>query len=250
MLAVYSLELKRLCRGPGIWVIAAVLQIVLCWYCLSALEQYLNMQAKWSLSDKGPGLTTWLLARASFASAFALLLAVPALSMQSIAAERREGSLTLLLLAPLSSASIAAGKLAALATVLAAYVGLALLNLLAVALLAPLDLAAIAVAHLSLLALAVCAASIGLLCSALTSSPMTAAFSCSASLLVLWLIGGSDKLLLYGITVESLSLPSHLGRGLQGVLHSADFAYFIVVSLTALLLTSRKLSNIRLKEST
>lgn len=246
MLAVYALEIRRLRRGPSVWVVAAMLQIVLGWYCLSALEQYLTLQAKFSLQDGGPGLTTWLLARFSYPSAFALLLAVPALSMQSIAAERREGSLIQLLASPVSATAITLGKYAALATVLSAYVGLALLNLLCIALLAPLDLAAIGVAHLSLLGLTLSAAAIGLLCSSATASPVAAAFSSSAVLLVLWLMGGSEGQLFAGLSTESLSLPSHLGRGLQGVVHSADFSYFLIVISGSLMFVSRRLANMRL----
>ncbi|MGB0865053.1 MAG: ABC transporter permease [Granulosicoccaceae bacterium] len=246
MLAVYALEIRRLRRGPSVWVIAALLQVVLGWYCLSALEQYLGLQAKFSLQEGGPGLTTWLLARFSYPSAFALLLAVPALSMQSLATERREGSLTLLLASPVSATAIAWGKFAALSTVLSAYVALALLNLLAVALLAPLDLAAIGIAHLSLLGLTLSAAAIGLLCSANTSSPVAAAFSCSAVLLVMWLMGGSQSELFAGLSTQNLSLPSHLGRGLQGVAHSGDFSYFVIITAAALMFVSRRLANMRL----
>lgn len=245
MLAVYSLELRRLCRGPSLWVIAALLQLVLAWYCLGALEHYLTLQAKFSLEDGGPGLTTWLLARASYPSAFALLLAVPALSMQSIAAERREGSLTLLLVAPIGAGAIALGKFAALATVLSGFVALALFNLLCLAALAPLDIAALLVAHASLLGLTLTAAAIGLLCSACTASPVAAAFACSATLLLLWLLGGSQGELLPGLDTEALSLPSHLGRGLQGVAHSGDLAYFTLVSAGALAFAARRLSNLR-----
>lgn len=249
MLAVFRLEIRRLRRGPSVWIVATMLQIVLAWYCLTALEQYLMMQSKISLSDNGPGLTTWLLARFSYPSAFALLLAVPALSMQSIAVERREGSLTQLLVAPVSASAIAFGKFAALATVLSAYVGLALLNLLCIAMLAPLDLAAIAVAHLSLLALTLCAAAIGLLCSSMTSSPVAAAFSSSAVLLVLWLMGGSTIKLFADFDIASLSLPAHLGRGLQGVLHSADISYFVILIVAAMTFVSRRLANLRLTGS-
>lgn len=249
MRAVYALEIRRLCRGPSIWVIAAMLQLVLGWYCLTALEQYLTLQAKFSLSDSSPGLTTWLLAHFSYPSAFALLLAVPALSMQSIATERREGSLTQLLVSPISAGAIAWGKFAALATVLSGYVALALLNLLCIYLLAPIDLHAVAVAHLSLLGLSLSAAAIGLLCSSMTSSAVAAAFSTSAVLLVMWLMGGSDIQLFTNLTLESLSFPSHLGRGLQGVAHSADFSYFIVVIITALAFSTRQLANMRLQGS-
>lgn len=245
--AVYIVEMRRLCRGPTIWLIAALLQIVLAWYCLSALEQYLLLQSNFSLDDNGPGLTTWLLARYSFPSAFALLLTVPALSMQSIATERREGSLTQLLVAPVSATAITVGKFAALAAVFGGFVGLAMLNLAAIALLAPLDLAAIAVAHISLYALTLCAASIGMLCSARANSPVSAGFICSAVLLVLWLMGGSDTILMFGLSVENLSLPSHLGRGLQGVLDSADLFYFSILSIAALTLVGRHISNLRLQ---
>jgi len=246
MHAVYALEIRRLCRGPSLWVMAAILQIVLAWYCLSALEHYLSMQAKIALSDNGPGLTTWLLARYSYPSAFALLLTVPALSMQSIATERREGSLTQLLVAPVSALSITLGKFAALATVLCGYVGLALLNYLCLALLAQLDLLAIAVAHVSLLALVLSAAAIGMFCSSLTTSSVASAFSTSAVILIMWLMGGSQEQLFAGLSIESLSLPSHLGRGLQGVLHSADISYFIIIIIAALLFACRRLSNLRL----
>ncbi len=245
MLAVFAIEIRRLRRGPSIWVIAALLQIVLAWYCLSALEQYLILQSKITSSEGGPGLTTWLLAHFSFPSAFALLLTVPALSMQSIAAERREGSLTQLLVAPISASSISFGKFAALATVLSAYVGLALLNVLLLSILIPLDLPAIGVAHLSLLCLTLSAAAIGMFCSSMTSSPVAAAFSSSAVLLVLWLMGGSKTNVVAGLSVESLSLPSHLGRGLQGVAHSADFTYFFMVTMMALVFASRRIANLR-----
>lgn len=246
MLTVYALEIRRLRRGPSLWVIAALLQVVLAWYCLSALEHYLTLQAKLSLSDQGPGLSTWLLAHYSYPSAFALLLTVPALCMQSIAAERREGSLTQLLVAPVSASAITLGKFAALATVLSAFVGLALFNYLCLALLVPLDLTSIMVAHMSLLGLVLSAAAIGMLCSSLTSSSAAAAFSCSAVLLVMWLMGGSDGQFVAGLSVESLSLPSHLGRGLQGVVHSADLSYFIIIITAALAFVSRRLSNLRL----
>jgi len=228
MRAVFSLELRRLVRSPSTWVIAALLQIVLAWYCLSALEQYLAMQSNFAADSSGPGLTTWLLGRYSYPCAFVLLLAVPVLSMQSIAADRQAGSFNMLLASPVSAFQICLAKF-----------GLILSPF------APLDLAAIFTAHSTLWGFALCAAAVGLLCSATTASPVAAAFTSSAVLLVLWLIGNTQTPLFLGLNINDLSFPTHIGRGLQGVIHSVDWLYFISLGTAALACTVRCISNLR-----
>ncbi|MEM6986790.1 MAG: ABC transporter permease [Pseudomonadota bacterium] len=244
MIRVLQLELARTLRTPAIWIIAAALQCVYAWYCLAALEAYLEIQPRLGLNSNSPGLSTWLLARYCLPAIFASMFAVPVLCMQKIAGDRQSGTLSCLLVAPVSSLSIAAGKLCAVAVVLAGFTLLSLINVLTLLSIAPLDVTALAYAHACQFAFLVACAGIGMVCTAWCRSPQVAAFSSAAVLMLLWLVGQGQASSGFSI-VKSLSLGEHIGRALAGVLHTGDLLYFVAVVAVSIAVTTRAIENDR-----
>lgn len=242
MISVLQLELARMLRTPAVWVMVAVLQCIFAWYCLSALERYIEIQPRLGADSNAPGLSTWLLARYCLPATFAAMIAVPVLCMQKIAGDRASGTLQCLRAAPIGSFAIAAGKFAALAVVLAAISLLSLVNVLALHFIAALDTTALLYAHMCQFAFLLACAGVGLICSAWCRSSQVAAFSSAAVLLLLWLIGqgsndGGTSLL------QQLSLGRHISRSIAGVLHTGDLLYFFAVVIVSLAVASRALED-------
>jgi ABC-2 type transport system permease protein len=183
-----------------------------------------------------------------------LLLAVPFLTMNILSAERREGTLSLLLCAPLRSVSLVAGKYLALVLVVALLVGI-------VALFAPLlasmgtgadggpavEWPTVAGALLGLVLLGSTAAAIGLFASSLTDSAMIAALATLAVLVAFWALGGmafsaqgeGQALLRY------LAISSHFEAFVAGQIDLGDIVYFGSITFLALLLTERSVESHR-----
>jgi ABC-2 type transport system permease protein len=103
-------ELRGLFSSPLAWIVLAALQFVLSWIFLLRLDSFLELQGGLQQLVNAPGVTEVVVVPLYSAAAFVLLMITPVLAMRSIAEERRNRTMTLLISAPVSMTQIVLGK--------------------------------------------------------------------------------------------------------------------------------------------
>jgi ABC-2 type transport system permease protein len=236
-------ELRSLFSTPSTWFILAALQFIFAWFFLARLDAYLELQPQLAQIANAPGATASIAAPVFNVIALLLMMLIPMFTMRSIAEERRNQTLTLLLSSPLSSAQIVLGKFVGLMLFLMVLMASTPLMLYTLQLGTPLDHGLLWSNVLGLLLLSACYASLGLYISSLTNQPIIAAIGALAVLVGLWLTD---------ISSSAPDSPWHLVSPLYhfqnfnfGLLDSGDAVYFISFSSAFLLLAMRRLNNNR-----
>jgi ABC-2 type transport system permease protein len=107
-------EFIAMFQAPLAWVILAVIQFILGYMFLTNLDNFFLLQPQLMALQNTPGVTDIVVAPLMQVAAIILLMVMPLLTMRSIAEEKRNRSLTLLVSAPLSMTEIVLGKFAGL----------------------------------------------------------------------------------------------------------------------------------------
>ncbi len=164
-----------------------------------------------------------------------LLFFVPAVTMRSVAAEKKEGTLELLLSHPISEAEVVAGKLVANVLFMLSALLLTLTIPLGLSLGGQLDLGMVVGQYAGAIFLVLGLGSIGLFASS-TGRNQTTAFIVSLALCFVFIATGLDFVLTaipsrLTDTVRQLSALTHFESMARGVLALADVAYFLALTV-------------------
>jgi ABC-2 type transport system permease protein len=248
VLAIAGRELRSLFVSPLAWTVLAVVQLIAAYLFLVQIEAFLMLQPRLLGMEGAPGVTDVVVAPLFGNAAVILLLVVPLLTMRLVSEEHRNRTLSLLLSAPVSMTEIVLGKYLGLLAFLLAM--LALLALMPLSLLVGggLDLGKLGAGLMGLALLVASFAAAGLFMSTLTAQPTVAAVSTFGLLLLLWIIdwagnAGSQASQLFAY----LSLLRHYESLLLGMFNSADVVYYLLFTLTFLVLSVRRLDAQRLQ---
>ena len=103
-------EFKTMFLSPMAWVILAVLQTLLGYMFLAQLDNFYLLQPQLLQLKNTPGVTDIVVAPLFQLSAIILLMIMPLITMRSIAEEKRNRTLSLLISSPLSMTDIVLGK--------------------------------------------------------------------------------------------------------------------------------------------
>jgi ABC-2 type transport system permease protein len=180
-------------------------------------------------------------------AAIILLMIMPLISMWSIAEEKRNKTLTLLVSSPISMTEIVLGKFLGLFFFVFILVSLLMLMPLSLFIGTPLDIGKLWSIFISMLLLLSSFAAIGLYLSSLTDNQTIAAVSTFGALIMLWIIDWVSEVLPRNQEVISyLSLLQHHQTMLEGIFNSADVAYYLIFITVFLVLTIRQLDRGRL----
>jgi len=252
ILIIAARELRGLFLSPLAWSILGVVQFIHAYLFISNLKGFTQIASRLNLMDNPPGLTEVVVVPVfgGWITIVLWLVIVPLLTMRLISEERRNRSLSLLFSAPLSMTEIVLGKY--LGVVAFLLVMILMLTLMPLSLLGngSLDLGHLAAILLAAFLLSASFAATGLLMSTLTQYPAVAAIGTMGVLLLLLVMGwvgnpvtadGSPNLL------ATLSILTHYGNLLQGVLDSADLSYFLLLILAMIILSIRRLDADRLQ---
>ncbi|MBF0135102.1 MAG: ABC transporter permease [Magnetococcus sp. DMHC-1] len=241
-------EWRAMFLSPLAWTLLAVL-FAICAYMFGTLvQQYLLRQLQFQAYGQGMGggglplaefTVTPLLGNASVL----LLLIIPLISMRLIADEKRRGTWPALATSPLSPMQIVLGK----------YLGLLLFLGVTVLLIGLLPATLFIYGHpdpgqffaamLGLFMVTATFGAIGVGASSATDNPVVAAVLTFGALLFLWIVGwlsdpgagGTISILGYA------SLIDHYEKFLQGIVSTADLAYFVIVSIAGLTFARQRL---------
>jgi ABC-2 type transport system permease protein len=167
---------------------------------------------------------------------YLFMFLVPAITMRSLAEERREGTFELLLTRPLTDWQIVLGKyFASLVLILFALLPTLVYYYSVYVLGNPqgnIDTGAVIGSYIGLFLLGACFAAIGLFASSITKNQVIAFVI--AVFLCFFFYSGFDSLSqilsLQNLTLENLGITEHYESVSRGVLDTRDLAYFIIVS--------------------
>ena len=240
-------EFGAMFLAPLAWVILAVIQIILGYMFLTNLDNFFLLQPQLLQLQNTPGVTDIVVAPLMQVAAIILLMIMPLLTMRSIAEEKRNRSLTLLISSPLSMTEIVLGKFFGLMLFVLVLVSMLMLMPLSLYLGTTPDGGKLLSIYLGMLLLLGAFSAIGLYLSSLTENQTIAAVGSFGILLMLWIIdwlsesvGSGQSLLAY------LSLLQHHESLLEGVFDSSDIAYYLLLIIGFLGLTVRQLDRERL----
>lgn len=248
VLAIAGRELRSLFLSPLSWVVLAITQAFVAYAFLVKLELFAQLEAHLPGLPGAPGLTAIVVAPAIKAAAMVMLLAAPLVTMRLVSGERRSGTLSLLMSAPVSMTEIVLGKYLGVMGFFAIAVTVIVPTLLSLLAGGTLDFGLVASGLLGLLLLVASFAAAGLFMSTLTSHPAVAAVSTFGLLLAMWNIDWAGTGAAEGVRplLAYLGVTSHFNALLQGVVDSADLAYYVLVVGTFLILAIRRMDAIRL----
>jgi ABC-2 type transport system permease protein len=243
--AVVRREVTSLFRAPFAWAVLAGMQFVLAYQFLAQIDLFDEMQPRLARLAAPPGVTQLVVQPLLVTVAMLLLFIVPALTMQSLAGERRAGTLALWYSSPIALRTLVGGKFLGVLCLLAVPWTSAALMPFTLAWGTALDLGTLAAGLLGLALLMMATAAIGLFFSALTSQPTLAALGGFGCLMFLWMCdwsGGRDG---EPTLFTQLSMMNHFQAFVRGWVDSGDIAYFLLITVCALALTVWRLDGDR-----
>ena len=247
--SIAALELRRLFLSPLAWSMLAVEQLILAYFFLIGIDNYLTLQPRLAAMAGAPGITDLVVAPLFGQASIFLLFAVPMLTMRLISDERRGQTLSLLLSAPVSMTEIILGKFLGVTTFFLILVVMIALMPLSLLLGGHLDFGLFAAGLLGVVLLTASFIAVGLFMSTLTAQPAIAAVATFGVLLGLWIIDwvGAGRSGDYGGLLGYLSILRHYASLLKGVFNSGDVIYYLLFIATFIILSIRRLDADRLQ---
>lgn len=253
---VMRLEWRRWLVRPLAWVLGALTLAELAWRFVLLLDNFLGAQIKLAAMPGGPGFTDLVAVPllsslltggiVPFGLVELALLVVPLLTMSTLAGERGNGTLALLLATGTSARAIVLGKYLAVCLWLLAWLALVLAMPLTVAHTTQLDWGKLAAATLGLILLLGALAAIGVACSAFASHPAIAATASLLLALGLLMVNlGAQAVGMDNGVIHWLALGTHLEALLRGLVSTADVVWFLLVIAIALTLATHRLGTER-----
>jgi len=240
-------EFVAMFQAPLAWVILAVIQTILGYLFLTNLDNFFLLQPQLMQLENTPGVTDIVVTPLMQVAAIILLMVMPLLTMRSIAEEKRNRSLTLLISAPLGMTEIVLGKFFGLMLFVLVLVSMLMLMPLSLYLGTSPDGGKLLSIYLGMLLLLGSFAAIGLYLSSLTENQTIAAVGSFGILLMLWIIDWLSASVDSGQSLLAyLSLLQHHQSLLEGVFDSSDIAYYLLLITGFLGLTVRQLDRERL----
>lgn len=240
-------EVGAMFLSPLAWIILAVLQTILGYMFLTNLDNFFLLQPQLIQLANTPGVTDIVVTPLMQVAAIILLMVMPLMTMRSIADEKRNRTLSLLVSAPLSMTEIVLGKFFGLVLFILILVSMLMLMPLSLYLGTSPDLGKLVSIYLGMLLLLSAFAAIGLYLSSLTENQTIAAVSTFGVLLMLWIIDWLGASLSNGQSLLAyLSILQHHQAMLEGVFDSGDIAYYLLLIVGFLVLTIRQLDRERL----
>jgi ABC-2 type transport system permease protein len=247
ILTIAKREISTLFLSPLAWIILAVVQVLLGYMFLAQIDNFFLLQPQLFQLENVPGVTDIVIAPLFSLAAIILLMIMPLITMRSIAEEKRNKTLTLLISSPISMTEIVLGKFLGLFFFVFILVSLLMLMPLSLFIGTAIDVGKLLSIYISMLLLLSSFAAIGLYLSSLTENQTIAAVGTFGALLMLWLIDWIGEALPNNQSVVSYLSPlQHHQSMLEGLFDTADVAYYLIFITVFLVLTIRQLDRERL----
>lgn len=178
-------------------------------------------------------------------ASWALFILVPALTMRTLAEERKSGTLDLLLTRAVTPAQVVLGKFMACLALVALILACTLPYYATVAWLGPVDHGRVICGYAGLLLMSAFYLALGLLASSLTASQI-AAYIIALSAMAFFHFGASvvaaNSLGSVGQVFNYLDSDAHFRSLSRGVIDSRDLVYYLIFTWAGLLLAGHELA--------
>lgn len=230
--AIYTRELRAYFLSPIFYVLLVVFQVVSGFFyflhvagymerSLMAARNPMAMQVDLQAMLVGPVITNM---------AFLMMLISPILTMRLLSEEKRSGTLELLLSYPISDTVVVLGKFLAVWTIYALMVLLSSTGMVMLFGITDPHWPAMLSGYLGLLLVGAAFLSVGVLASAITENQIVAATNAFPVLVLFWVLGFATAVAPPGMgrMLESLSTLTHMEKLTQGLIDTADLAYFVL----------------------
>jgi ABC-2 type transport system permease protein len=178
---------------------------------------------------------------------FIFLFFVPAITMRSIAEEKKSGTIELLLTKPITDMEIVIGKFLASLSLITFALLPTLIYVISLTFLGKIDIGPIITAYIGLILLSGIFAGVGIFTSSLTENQVIAFIICFLIIFALYLL---NRVLVYlpaslASILEYISVDYHFSNIARGVIDTRDIIYYlsgitILLFLTRTSLESRK----------
>jgi ABC-2 type transport system permease protein len=239
-------ELKSMFASPMGWVILSLLMFAFGTQYLNGVNDYFAVTSGAMRPAERTGVTQFVGQSVYGLASFIMLFAVPLLSMRLISEERRSQTLPFLFSAPISLTEIVVGKflgLVAFLSILIVFIGVMLCTL---NIWSDIDFGFLLANSFGLLLMVASFSALGIYFSGMTQQPVIAAILTFIALFALMMLdrffaGDPNNIL------GSLSLMKHFQSFSNGLIDTADIAYFVLFAVTFLTLTVRRLDADRLR---
>ncbi len=244
MLAIARREFIQLLVTPAGWLLAAGTQLALAWWFLTLVERY-RSDYQDALVRTQSQLGVGDLIIAPFLGGLPVLTMVlvtaAALGVRSLAEERRQGTIELLLGSPQRTPSIVVGKYLGNLGILSLIIGVWTLLPASLMLFTGLDTGRLAAGVLGLWLVAAALLALALFTATLSRQASVASLLTFSLGLLLMLTGRSED----AVITRWLNLTGHYRDFLQGIVGVNDVSYFVVLTLAGLALGTWRLSALR-----
>jgi len=220
-------------RQPLAWFVLALGSGMMAFYYLWLIVRYLEQTAEL----RAAGVSVEIVMRYFSTTTFGLMLLTPVLTMNAIAADKRDGVLRFLYSTPVSSTAIVLGKLLGLMSLSIVLVMLVAVMPLTLFWGAPIDAGVYASNVLGIVLFALLHNCLGLMASALTRAPVVSALTALLLSLSLWLAEWANSIEPQTSLLGGWSTLTRMRGFNQGLLLSSDAAYFLVASLVCVAIT-------------
>lgn len=239
-------ELKSMFASPMGWVILSLLMFAFGTQYLNGVNDYFAVMSGAMRPAERTGVTQFVGQSVYGLASFIMLFAVPLLSMRLISEERRSQTLPFLFSAPLSLTEIVVGKFFGLVAFLSILIVFIVAMLSTLNIWSDIDFGFLIANSLGLLLMVASFSALGIYFSSLTQQPVIAAILTFIALFGLMMLDrfvAGDPSNILG----SLSLMRHFQSFSNGLIDTADIAYFILFAVMFLTLTVRRLDADRLR---
>ena len=172
---------------------------------------------------------------------------VPLLTMRTVAEERREGTLELLLTLPLTDWEVLVGKFLAALFLMCVLLGLTLAFAVTVSMLGPLDWGTTIAGYIGALLMSAAYVAIGVMASAFLRSQIAAALMSFGIGFGLYLVGATIPFLPPALqpVAQALSIGAHFMNISRGVIDTRDLVYYASMIFGCLLIAHTTLESRR-----
>lgn len=257
--AIYKRELSNYFFSPLAYVIYVFFLVVCAVFFNFGFAQYhqLSMQyiqmmsfQQGAMAQDLPNYTEFVLLGITGVMTFVLLFVIPMLSMRLLSEEKKLGTFELLMTYPIRDSEVMLGKYFAALTV---FLGLLVLSL-GYGLLSQIIVPdqtywpPVLASYLGVFLVGASFLAFGMFASSLTENQIVAGLITFAVLLVLWMIGFVDQLYpdnILATICDHISVFAHFERFSQGVIDTADVAYYVLFTVFFLFFTLRVMESHR-----
>ena len=238
-----GLEWRRLAVRPLAWVLLALSLAWLGWQFTLLLGQFLASQVQRAALPDSPGYVDLVAVPLLAQLAQLAFLVVPLLTMSTLAGERRNGTLPVLLAMGVPAWRIVLGKYAAVLTWLLLWLALTLAMPLSLAHATTPDWGKLAAATLGIALMLAALAALAVAASAFSAHPAIAAVVGLLLGLALWTINlGAQMAGVNDGVINWLAMSTHEQNLLRGLVSSTDILWFALLIVVCLALATRRIA--------